>query len=233
MTQAQILLLTFVLFLLALAFGVLRTVLRVRTMRRALDRNNPDPAAREKVFREVGKRADQNIPAEIHLTPTQMILWKDQDKWREDYNALEERGFQHAGNYRIGEIGVDVQFLMNAEERALACIYNHPVVGVFMDVVTRYEDGASVTFANRNATGLDQHPKYQNRFMGEIPPAELIERALKERPGWPKKPVRKEDLVPDFCRVWKEYKEWRAQRGTSAEEVGRIYERMHANQQQK
>lgn len=231
MEPRQVVLLALGLFVLALLAGIVRTVLRVRMMRRALDRNNPDPEARKKVFKEVGKRADDRIPGDIHLSPCQMILWKDQDKWREDYSALEERGFRHAGNYRIPEIGVEVQFLANEEQRALSCIYNHPVVGVFMDVVTRYEDGKSVTYANRNATGLDQHPMYENRFLGEVSAAELVERALSERPDWAKKPIREADLVPDFCRVWKEYKEWRTNRGTTPEEVERIYERMHANKQ--
>ena len=233
MTPTQVVLLVIALILVSFLVGAVRMVLRVRRVRRAMDRNNPDPVAREKVFKEVGKRANERIPGEIHLEPTQMILWKDQDKWREDYNALEQHGFQHAGNYKITEIGVDLQFLMNPEQHALACIYNHPVVGVFMDVITRYQDGTSVTFANRKATGLDQHPKYQNRFLGEVSAQELVERALRERPDWEKKPVREQDLVEDFCRVWKEYKEWRSQRGTSPEEVERIYERMHAKQQEK
>jgi hypothetical protein len=46
-------------------------------------------------------------------------------------------------------------------------------------------------------------------------------------------PIREEDIVPDFCRVWKEYKEWRNKRGTSAEEVERIYERLHEQQKVK
>lgn len=233
MTSSQFSLLAFAVVVAALLVVVLRMIWRVRTVRRALDRNNPDLAAREKVFKDVGKRAGARVPDEVHLTPIQMIIWKDQDKWREDYKALEECGFRHVGNYRVQEIGVDVEFLMNPEERAQACIYNHPVVGVFMDVVTRYEDGTSVTFANRNATGLDQHPKYQNRFLGEIPAAELVERALRERPDWAKKPVREEDLVPDFCRVWKEYKKWRSSRGTTPEEVGRIYERIQSKEQEK
>ncbi len=226
MTPSQLAFVALVAVAAVFVLVVVRTALRVRMVRRAMDRNDPDLAARDKVFRDVGKRAGARIPDEVHLAPTRMILWKDEDKWREDYNALEDRGFRHAGNYRVQELGVDVQFLINPEERALACIYNHPVVGVFMDVVTRYEDGSSVTFANRDATGLDQHPKYQNRFLGEISAADLVERALKERPDWAKREVREEDLVPDFCRVWKEYKQWRSSRGTTSEEVGRVYDRM-------
>jgi hypothetical protein len=213
-----------------LFFGI-RLAWKVRTLRRALDPKNPDPVARERVFRDVAKRAGNRVPNEIHLEPATMIMWKDEDKWREAYNALESRGFRHAGNYRVPEIGVDVQFLLSDQDRAMSCIYNHPAAGVFMDIVTRYDDGTSVTFANRAASGLDQHPQLQNRFLGEIPPAELIERALHERPQQPMRVIREEDIVPDFCRVWKEYKEWRNKRGTTAEEVERIYERLHQNQE--
>jgi hypothetical protein len=215
-----------------LFFGI-RLALKVRTLRRAMDPKNPDPVAREKVFRDVAKRAGERVPNEIHLEPATMILWKDEDKWRQAYNALEERGFRHAGNYRVVEIGVDVQFLVHDRECLLACIYNHPVVGVFMDIVTRYEDGSCVTFANREASGLDQHPCLQNRFLGVIPPAELIERTLAERSQQPMREIHDADLAPDFCRVWKEYKEWRNKRGTTAEEVERIYARLHDSQQQK
>lgn len=215
-----------------LFFGI-RLAIKVRTLRRALDPKNPDPVAREKVFRDVARRAGNRVPNEIHLIAASMILWKDEDKWREAYNALETHGFRHAGNYRVQEIGVDVQFLINDAECAMACIYNHPVAGVFMDVVSRYDDGTSVTFANRSATGLDQHPQLLNRFLGEISPADLIERALSERPQKPLQPIRDKDLVPDFCRVWKEYKEWRNRRGTTAEEVERIYERLHEQQKSK
>jgi hypothetical protein len=198
-----------------------------------MDPKHPDPVAREKVFRDVAKRAGERIPNEIHLQPSTMILWKDEDKWRQAYNALEDHGFRHASNYRVVEIGVDVQFLVHDRECLLACIYNHPVVGVFMDLVTRYQDGSCVTFANRCASGLDQHPHLQNRFLGEIAPAELIERTLAERPHQPMREIHDADLAPDFCRVWKEYKEWRNKRGTSAEEVERIYARLHESQQQK
>ena len=213
-----------------LFFGI-RLALKVRTLRRAMDPKHPDPVAREKVFRDVARRAGDRIPNEIHLEPATMILWKDEEKWRDAYNAIEHRGFRHAGNYRVVEIGVDVQFLIHDRECALACIYNHPVAGVFMDLVTRYQDGGCVTFANRAASGLDQHPQLQNRFLGDIPPAELIERALTERPQQPMQEIRDQDLAPDFCRVWKEYKEWRNKRGTTAEEVERIYARLHDSQQ--
>lgn len=213
-----------------LFFGV-RLALKVRTLRRALDPKNPDPVAREKVFRDVARRAGNRIPNEVHLTPATMILWKDEDRWRDAYNALEQSGFRHAGNYRVQEIGVDVQFVINDRDCALACIYNHPIAGVFMDIVTRYEDGTCITFANRCASGLDQHPQLQNRFLGDIPPGELIERAIADRPLKPMREIHEQDLVPDFCRVWKEYKEWRNKRGTTAEEVERIFERLSDNQQ--
>lgn len=214
-----------------LVAGGIRTAWRVRTLRRALDRNNPDPVAREKVFKDVARRAGERVPDEVHLSPVTMVMWKDEDKWRESFNALEEHGFRHAGNYRVNELGVDVQFLINEDQCALACIYNHPAVGVFMDVVTRFTDGSSVTFANRQGTGLDQHPEFQNKFLGDISASELVERALRERPDKPRRCVHEEDLVPDFCRVWKEYKQWRKKRGTSAEEVERIYERLQEKEQ--
>jgi hypothetical protein len=213
-----------------LFFGI-RLALKVRTLRRALDPKNPDPVAREKVFRDVAKRAGERVPNEIHMIPSTMIMWRDQDKWCEAYNALESRGFRHAGNYRVQEINVDVQFLIHDAKCAMACIYNHPSAGVFMDIVTRYDDGSSVTFANRAASGLDQHPQLQNRFLGDIHPSELIEHALADRPVKPMREIHDADLVPDFCRVWKEYKEWRNKRGTSAEEVERIYERLHESQE--
>jgi hypothetical protein len=215
-----------------LFFGI-RLAWKVRTLRRALDPKNPDPVARERVFRDVAKRAGDRVPNEIHLIPATMVMWKDEDKWREAYNALESHGFHHVGNYRVEEISVDVQFLVSDQNCALACIYNHPSAGVFMDIVTRYEDGSSVTFANREASGLDQHPQLQNRFLGDISPNDLVEKALAERPGIPMRSIREEEIVPDFCRVWKEYKEWRNKRGTTAEEVERIYERLHDTQQAK
>jgi hypothetical protein len=215
-----------------LFFGI-RLAWKVRTLRRALDPKNPDPVARERVFRDVAKRAGDRVPNEIHLIPATMVMWKDEDKWREAYNALESHGFRHVGNYRVEEISVDVQFLVSDKNCALACIYNHPSAGVFMDIVTRYEDGSSVTFANREASGLDQHPQLQNRFLGDISPNDLVEKAFAERPGIPMRSIREEEIVPDFCRVWKEYKEWRNKRGTTAEEVERIYERLHDTQQAK
>jgi hypothetical protein len=233
MSLALVVLITAFAALAAFLFFGVRLALKVRTLRRALDPQNPDPVAREKVFRDVAKRAGDRVPNEIHLQPATMVLWKDEDKWREAYNALEAHGFRHAGNYRVVEIGVDVQFLINDRERALACIYNHPVAGVFMDIVTRYEDGTCVTFANRGASGLDQHPQLQNRFLGDVPPKMLIGQALSERPQKPMREVRDQDLVPDFCLVWKEYKQWRNKRGTTAEEVERIYTRLHESQQQK
>lgn len=213
----------------ALAFKIVRFTFklkrRFRDIQTAMDPVNPDPAVRAKVFTTVGKVAATRVPMEVHLLDLPMVTWVDQPKWREAYTAFEDRGFEHIGFYRVQELGVDMEFLLHGDERAFAIIYNHPTQGVFANIVFRFENDTSMTFANHNATGLDQHPRMPNICLGPVPVAQLIERAFAECPDKPRKDLRQQDQVAEFCRVWKEYRQWRNEKGTTADEVERIYQK--------
>jgi hypothetical protein len=98
-------------------------------------------------------------------------------------------------------------------------VYEHPQAGVWMDLVSRYQDGTSVTYSNTaQGSGMDQRPGHSiTREQGASPEA-MFERLLRERPQRPLAPHTAESFQAVFEKAYADEMDWRNSRGGPTEE---------------
>jgi hypothetical protein len=159
-------------------------------------------------------------PARIHLHRRQELEWKDPAAAAASLDAIRGLGFQEVGPFGIEEMDfIRMHALVRPDDHAYAVVYEHDKVGVWVDFVTRYEDGTSITYANTAQGGeVDQRPGHGTvRAPGLDPPA-LYRRFLAERPQRAMKTPSADDFQTTFERAYADEMDWRNSRGGPTEE---------------
>jgi len=186
---------------------------------------------REEFYKQMEKRkSDFLTPLEPELETVE-IPWPDHrqhDEWAKEYQRL---GFELVGSYRIAKAPTYVEFYVNSENNVSGTISYVTMqnVGMYVDMTTRYDDGLVFSVVAKEAAGLDPHPKRKSvRLPRTASLEEVFQKMLSERPPDAILEMNRETVVPSFKRSWREYVEWRRERGTTAEEYKRIDERRAA-----
>jgi hypothetical protein len=173
----------------------------------------------------VGRQAMAEQPDEIHLTPEPEHVWADADAVEEIASPLASLGFQEAGTFAIEEMaGVMVRFLIQPDQRVIACIYEHPQAGTWFDLVARYQDGRSLTYTTAPPTGLDKQPGTQTVNAPGTSADELYRRLLCECPVGDREEITAATVVHRFQDAYARETAWRKNKGVSADEVARNIE---------
>jgi hypothetical protein len=166
-----------------------------------------------------------NTPARVHLRPMAVPSWENLEAVEAQVEPLSALGFVQGGSYQVDEMeGLAIQAWFNAERGVTAVVYEHPVAGVWTDMVTRYQDGTIATFANTGqGSGVDHAPGHVvERFPG-IGSAELFERFLADRPDRPWVTPSPDAFVDAFEKAYADEMDWRNSRGGATEdEIRRI-----------
>jgi hypothetical protein len=171
---------------------------------------------------DVGRQAMAEQPDQIHLTSEPGHAWADGAAVEALAAPLASLGFQEAGVYGIQEMaGVVVRFLVQPGECVIACIYEHPQVGTWIDLAARYVDGRSITCTTARATGLDPKPGAQTIRAPGASSEELYQRLLRERPAGDLEEVTLANVVDRFQDAYARETAWRKNKGISVEEVAR------------
>jgi hypothetical protein len=138
-------------------------------------------------------------------------------------DPLLQAGFVEAGAFRIWEIPTaKLRLLIQPETRVTACVYQ--LSGqTTLDLVSRFEDGSTLTFANSKTGGefsrSEQHPSKRFPGAGAV---ELYERMLAERGDRPLRPVCIETAAEEFQADYAAGQDWQAERGGyTADEIRR------------
>ena len=173
----------------------------------------------------IGRQAMAEQPDEIHLTPEPDHVWEDGDAVEAIASPLASLGFQEAGVFAIQEMaGVMVRFLIQADQRVIACIYEHPQAGTWFDLVARYQDGRSLTYTTAPPTGLDKQPGSQTVNAPGTSAEELYQRLLRECPAGDREGITAANVVDRFQDAYARETAWRKNKGVSPEEVARNIE---------
>lgn len=172
--------------------------------------------------------AGLNVPPfRIDLRPREDFdEWADAEAVEQKVEAFEELGFQKINEFEIDEIFTSMVALHHPETRAVGVVYEQPQLGVWVDIVSDYEDGRQFTASTGQPDLLEKPPGKLFFNAPELRVPELYERFLRERPPEGMLSVPVEGFTAYFEREWTEEMTWRgARRGPTAEEVRAIAER--------
>jgi hypothetical protein len=175
----------------------------------------------KKMVAEVGASAS---PATIRLVPVSGASWDDADDGAAALAApLAGLGYEEVGFFDLDIMGgVRLQAWAHPDLGLYSVIYKSPRAGVWCDVVTKYEDGTSLTYSNSAHGGkLKQRPGRENVFFKGLGTELLHQKMLAERPDRPTRRLTPADFAPDFERAYAEEMAWRGSpEGFDPEAVG-------------
>jgi hypothetical protein len=149
--------------------------------------------------------------ATIRLLPVLGAKWDNADA--EALAAgLPGLGYQEVGFFDLDLMGgLRLQAWVHSDSGLYAVVYSAPQAGIWSDVVTKYEDGTSLTYSNSVHGGkLKQRPGRENVYFKGLGTDELHGKMLAERPVRPTRRLTAADFAPDFERAYAEEMAWRA-----------------------
>ena len=115
--------------------------------------------------------------------------------------------------------GVVVQLLASARDGFYAALYEHPQAGHWFDLISRFQDGTSVTYSTARPTALKPRPGHPTvNLPGAGAPAAL-NRALMLRPRRPLQVVSVQEAAHAFEQGYAESMAYRKGVGISTGEV--------------
>lgn len=169
--------------------------------------------------KKVGASALAQQPDRIHLQPGGPGSWKNA-AGRKPAEAFTTRGFADAGVHTIPEMpGVVVQLLAHVRDGLYAAVYEHPQAGIWFDLVSRYQDGTSVTYSTSLPTALKPRPGHPTVNLPGLEPLAVLDRILAQRPRRTFKPASPDQAVSVFEQGYADSIDYRKQVGISTGEV--------------
>lgn len=168
-----------------------------------------------------------NPPVHISLEPVTEPR-RRQPQVDEMARALQMQGFDEIGTWRVPEIpGLVLTGFTQKFQVVCSVVYEHPLVGVFVDAFSENEDGRSLTVTNAPAGGaLDAPPNRDKIVNKEWGVDDVYDVLLRQRPSGPHRRIDERNFVEEFERAYALEMEWRVNRGLSEEEVRRTADGM-------
>lgn len=174
-------------------------------------------------------------PFRIKLKPRSEVMEEDDevedflnepDTFEKSCREFEDLGFQKIDDYYVEEIGLSITAFIQRSSSTYGVVYDHPIAGVWCDVVRRYDDGASWTFGSNQDSLMDYPDNKTIKYYPELSLSEMYEKFLAEAPDEEIVIVPDEEFPKFFERAYAEEMDWRIERGGATEaEIRRICER--------
>src|SRR5262249_12457554 len=133
---------------------------------------------------------------------------------------LPKLGFTEAGTYQAQEVeGLGLQAWVNPPKGVTAIVYEHPQAGVWIDLVTHYEDGTRCTYANTaQGGGVEHSPGPSVDRSPNISTGKMYQKPRAGRPNKPLKPITADEFVAVFEKAYADEMDWRNSRGGPSEQ---------------
>jgi hypothetical protein len=163
------------------------------------------------------------VPPRIHLSPEPVPAWKDAPAVEALAQPLRDAGFEDIGAFGTQEMDyLRLRALAHPAHSVYAAVYEHDKAGVFMDLVTRYQDGTSVTYST-NVIGeeLRQRPGHLTVRDAASGSGGLLQRMLAERPQAPMEPATADAFTADFEQAYADSMDWRNSQEFDPDEIRR------------
>lgn len=179
--------------------------------------------------KSVAKKALASIPDTIHLAPAAADSWQDPIRARRLASELAKRGFEDAGTFNAPELkGVTLELMLQPVEAIIGVVYEHPVAGQWVELVTHYADGTSYHVTSNRETGLDPRPGHKSVHLPGGAPDILHKRLISGRPEAEAERFDAHELAQVFEQMYAESVAWRKAQGISRKEVVKVATRRAA-----
>jgi len=170
-------------------------------------------------LKDIGKQAVAAQPNNITLSPISNPVWQDAGV-QAIISSLRSAGFADAGVYSVDKMpGVKVAIVVKPEDCVAGHVYEHPKAGIWIELVTRYQDGTSTTLTTLPSTGQKQPAWLTTMRSAKAPAADLVQQLMRDRRPGAMKPVSAQQAPREFEEGFAKYMSWRKATPITAEEV--------------
>lgn len=170
-------------------------------------------------LKDIGKQAVAAQPDNITLSRISTQAWQDASV-QPIISSLRSAGFADAGVYSVDKMpGVKVAILAKPEDCVAAHVYEHPKAGIWIELVTRYQDGTSTTLTTLPSTGQNQPAWLTMMRNAKAPAADLVQQLIRDRRLGAMKPVSVQQAPREFEEGFAKYMSWRKATPMTADEV--------------
>jgi len=167
----------------------------------------------------LGKKAVEAQPDRVALGRIISPEWQDASV-APIISSLAAAGFTDAGVYSVDKMpGVKVAILVKPADCVAAHVFEHPQAGIWIELVTRYQDGTSTTLTTLPATGQNQPSWLTTIRAGNAPAAELVRQLIQDRPARAMKSISAEQAPREFEEGYASYMLWRKPTPMTADEI--------------
>lgn len=181
------------------------------------------------VAKDISDQALAKLPDRIRLVRRDESAWRDPAAAATFAAPLVDAGFEDAGTFAIEEMpGVSCRLLVDARDSIAAVVYEHPKVGVWLELVSRFVNGDVLTYSTRPPTGMEPRPGHTANHAPGKGALELLERMRSDRPLAPLQSLTVATYPRTFESGYAEAIAWRKRRGVTAKEIARVAENRKA-----
>jgi len=167
----------------------------------------------------IGKKAVDTQPDGIRLIRIATPVWDDTGV-QQFISSLRTAGFADAGAYSVDMMpGVKVAILVKPQDCVAAHVFEHPKTGTWIELVTRYQDGTSVTLTTLPSTGQKQPAWLTTMRAAKTPAGDLVRQFMRDRRPGAMKAISAEQAPRDFEEGFAKYMQWRKATPMTAAEV--------------
>ncbi|HEV3339776.1 MAG TPA: hypothetical protein VG125_05450 [Pirellulales bacterium] len=173
----------------------------------------------ENQFGDLAEAMERSIPPfRINLERLPAVEWQQPDEAASLIEPLRQAGFGEVGSFAIQPGEIALVALCRPSDSIYAVVYQHPKAGVWLDLITRYQDGSRIIYCSQRDTLLDRPEHTAVRYYEGTPAQELLSRFLAERPSKPMESMSADDFVGHFEGAYAESLDWMMARGGPTEE---------------
>ncbi|MEE9425906.1 MAG: hypothetical protein V3V18_13175 [Methylococcales bacterium] len=165
-----------------------------------------------------GKLLDLNpshnySPLRVHLNEDLCPEWLEDKKIKKRISEIENLGFRVGKSFNIPEMD-GVQLLSLIKEPSVAVLYNHKIVGNWVDFFAIGEDGHEYTVTNAPlGDGLIKRPDASKIFLKNVSIAEMTRKFWEQTDGRILTAIKKDDFRSAFEIAYAKDIQWKNRKG--------------------
>ena len=180
-------------------------------------------SAAQGALNDVGNEAINAQPDFVNLARNEFPQFTNPAGIEELKNPLVASGFEYVGTFSVDKMpGVKIAMLAKPDDYVTAYIYEHPKAGIWIELVTRYQDGGTHSLTTLPATGIQPPPFVQTIRAVKAPAGDLVRQLISGRRSGDMKRVTASDAVSDFEQNYAKYILWQKNKGMTTAEMAQV-----------